>query len=293
MNKFDKYIRKKASSEYIETPKEVSNKIDEILNDLPEKKGKINYIPRVAFALACIIIVVIIVLPNVSDAYAKEISKIPGIGKLVKVVTIKNYFYRDNINEMEIDVPKIEEKDNKNISYINKEVDKFTSIIKKQFYKDIDEKGNHVSVKVKHSVITNDDNWFTLKLSVLEVSASSNSYYKYYHIDKKTGNIVYLEDLFIDESYSDVITDDIKRQMKEEMKKDSNKMYWIEEDLVGEVFSSVNAKHNFYFDKKGRLVIPFAQYEVAPGYMGSPKFIINKSVIKDILKKEYKEIIEK
>ncbi len=49
----------------------------------------------------------------------------------------------------------------------------------------------------------------------------------------------------------------------------------------------------FYFIPiyDGNLVIPFDKYEISPGYMGTPEFVIDKKIIKDTLKDEFKAIL--
>ena len=76
--------------------------------------------------------------------------------------------------------------------------------------------------------------------------------------------------------------------MKEIMAKDGNKVYWVENAEIGQDFVSLDDKHNFYWDKDGNLVIVFDKYEVAPGSMGTPEFVIEKGPISDILKPEYR-----
>lgn len=287
MNNFDDIIRRAAKEEQLEVPQQVSNKIDAILAKLPEKEGNVsknkNYIKGLAIAFACVVICLIVVLPNVSKAYADTIRKIPIIGDIVNVVTIRNYKYSDKTHEMNIDVPKIVD-GGATSDYINKDVKELTDILVNQFYEDIKIKEGHKSVNVSHKTVTDNKNWFTLKLEVQEILASSNTYYKYYHIDKNKGKVVYLEDLFSDKKCLDDITKEIKRQMKEEMKKDSGVKYWIEDAELGDEFTEIDGKHNFYFNKTGDLVIPFDKYEVAPGYMGCPEFTIKGDILKNILK---------
>ena len=77
----------------------------------------------------------------------------------------------------------------------------------------------------------------------------------------------------------------------EQIANNENISYWINNSGIGEEFASVSADHNFYWDKNGKLVIVFDKYEVGPGSMGTPEFVIDKGVISDILKPEYKESI--
>lgn len=296
MNDFDKYIKSKAAQEQTEIPDSVKNRIEQTLADLPEKKPvikQIRILPRIAAAAACFIFITLFLLPNVSVAYAQALEQIPVIGDIVQVVTIRNYFYADDKHEMDIDVPQIEGEDSEAVDYINKDVSELTTALVNQFYKDLEITGNngYGSIHVDYEATMNTDRWFTLKLSVIETAASSNTYFEFYHIDKKQGKIVELGDLFNTDNFSDILVAEIKRQMQEQMANDENISYWINNSEIGEEFATVSADHNFYWNENGDLVIIFDEYEVGPGSMGTPEFVIDRDVIKDILKPEFKDII--
>ena len=296
MNDFDKYIKYKAAEEQTDIPDSVKNRIEQTLADLPEKKPVIKQIrifPRIAAVAACFIFITLFLLPNVSIAYAQTLEQIPVIGDIVRVVTIRNYFYADDKHEMNIEVPQIEGEDSEAVDYINKDVGELTTALVNQFYKDLEITGNngYGSIHVDYEATTNTDRWFTLKLSVRETAASSNTYFEFYHIDKKQGKIVELGDLFNTDQFSDILVAEIKMQMKEQMANDENISYWINNSGIGEEFATVSADHNFYWNENGDLVIIFDEYEVGPGSMGTPEFVIDRDVIKDILKSEFKDII--
>ena len=296
MNDFDKYIKNKAAQEQTDIPASVKNCIEQTLADLPEKKPVIKQIrifPRIAAVAACFIFITLFLLPNVSVAYAQALEQIPVIGDIVRVVTIRNYFYSDDKHEMDIDVPQIEGEDSEAVDYINKDVSELTTALVNQFYKDLEITGNngYGSIHVDYEATTNTDRWFTLKLSVSETSASSNTYFEFYHIDKKQGKIIELGDLFNTDKFSDILVAEIKMQMQEQMANDENISYWINNSGIGEEFATVSAEHNFYWNENGDLVIIFDKYEVGPGSMGTPEFVIGRDVIKDILKSEFKDII--
>lgn len=296
MNDFDKYIKNKAAQEQTDIPDSVKNHIEQTLADLPEKKPvikQIRILPRIAAAAACFVFITLFVLPNVSVAYAQTLEQIPVIGDIVRVVTIRNYFYADDKHEMNIDVPQIEGEDSEAVDYINKDVSELTTALVNQFYKDLEITGNngYGSIHVDYEATTNTDRWFTLKLSVSETTASSNTYFEFYHIDKKQGKIVELGDLFNTDKFSDILVAEIKMQMQEQMANDENISYWINNSGIGEEFATVSADHNFYWNENGDLVIIFDKYEVGPGSMGTSEFVIGRDVIKDILKSEFKDII--
>ena len=47
----------------------------------------------------------------------------------------------------------------------------------------------------------------------------------------------------------------------------------------------------FYFNKENDLVIPFDKYEVAPGYMGTSEFVVDKDLIMKFLHPQMKKIL--
>ena len=231
MNKFDKYIKENLKKSDFKISDDVKEKIEKTLLDLPEKsdkKHKIIY--KRAVIAASIVFAFLILFPNISTVYANALEKIPVISSIVKVVTIRNYFYSDSYHEMDIDVPKIESGSSDAANYINKNVEELTKMLVDRFYTDLDEIGEegHSSVYVDYDVVTDTDTWFTLKIRVHEAAGSSNTYYKYYHIDKRSGKIIKLGDLAKNDEFYTITKNEIKRQMREEMKTDENKIYWVD-----------------------------------------------------------------
>ena len=94
-----------------------------------------------------------------------------------------------------------------------------------------------------------------------------------------------LSDLFVEGSdYIGAISGDILRQMEEQVAAGEGDYFipggiWSEE----ECFQAIDADQNFYLDESGSLVIVFDEYEVAPGSMGMPRFVIDEQAISDIL----------
>ena len=296
MNDFDKYIKSEVAKEQTDIPDSVKNRIEQTLVDLPEKKPvkkQIRILPRIAASAACFVFIILFLLPNVSVTYAQALEQLPVIGDLVRVVTIRNYYYDDNHWKMDINIPQIESEDSKSVDYINKDVSELTTALINRFYEDLEINGNkgYGSLNVDYEVVTNTDSWFTLKLTVCQTAASSNTYFKFYHIDKNQGKIVKLGDLFNTDKFSDSLVAEIKKQMQEQMANDENISYWINTSGIGEEFATVSADHNFYWNENGDLVIIFDKYEVGPGSMGTPEFVIDKGVIRDILKSEFKDVI--
>ncbi len=296
MKKFDRYIKQRISEEEKdlserELPDSVRFKIDQALQNLPkENKTCTNRkMPRIhhsfALAAACFLFLFLFLLPNVSPVCARALEKIPVIGEFVKVITIRNYFYSDDNHELDVSVPGIEDADNEAIDTINADAEDLADALVDKFYQDLEQFGeySHRSVYVNYEVLTDTPEWFTLKLYVEEVTGSSNTYYKYYNLDKVTGKIVTIGDFAAAEEFYSTVTQDIKKQMKQRMEEDDEASYYIAKDSFGEEFAGITAEHNYYWDGEGNLVIPFDKYEVAPGYMGTPEFTIDYDLIKDLI----------
>lgn len=293
MNKFDKKLRKKATEEKIIIPENVNTAIENTLNSLSEKSIKtkrIKLLPRITAVAACFLFFMLFVMPNVSVTYAQSFENVPILSDIIRVVTIRNYFYSDDYHEMDVNIPMVDDNENPDAAKnINNDISVLTERIVKEFYQEVEEIGTegHGSVYVDYDVITNTENWFTLKLTVASVRGSGSVYFKYYHIDRTTGKNVYLSDLFKNTDYNRIITENIKKQMRQQVKEDSHLAYWIDNNTLAYDFAEIGDKHNYYFNDNGDLVIPFDKYEIAPGYMGHPEFVIEKKEINKVLKDKY------
>ena len=155
MNNFDEYIKHKLSEDDTELPNSVKSKIEETLAKLPEKETPIKQIRtfnRIAAAAACFIFVTLFLLPNMSAAYAQDLEQIPVIGDIVRVITIRNYFYSDAKHEMNINIPKIENENSELFLPINADVKELSEALVQQFYDDLEYIGDegHSSIYVDY-----------------------------------------------------------------------------------------------------------------------------------------------
>lgn len=295
MNEFDRELRRMAAEERYEVPESVHQRVEDVLADLPEKKAKVVPFYRrwhLSACAACAALLIVVILPNMSMAYATAVDGIPVLGDLVRVVTIRNYSYNSDTHELELRVPGVRGS-GESSETINLEVEQMVEELKGQFYAELEADGEEgkETLVMDYDVLCNTSRWFTLRLAVNTVRASSDMTFKYYNVDRVGGRIVTLGDLFtsVDE-YSQRIAGDIQRQMREQMAADENIVYWIDKADFGTDFTAVDSGHNYYFNDAGDLVIPFDKYEVGPGSMGSPEFVVSREAIADILKPEYQDM---
>lgn len=282
MNKLDEKLKQMAMEEQSSIPEEVHLKVAQTLDCLPEKELILKKKKPAFFRLQgaiCAAFIALVVLPNVSVAYGQALEKVPLVGDFVRVVTIRNYNYVDDRHELDVNVPVIEG-EGLAVELINQDVGTLTDALVTQFYKDLEAYCDNgaSAIYMDYEVVTNTDLWFTLKLNITETAASSYNYFKYYHIDKTTGEIVELKDLFEGDAYIDALTEEVKRQMIAEMEADENVTYWVEDQELGQDFAIVMEGQNFYFNEAGDLVLVYDEYVVGPGSMGCPEFTIAKEL---------------
>jgi hypothetical protein len=146
--------------------------------------------------------------------------------------------------------------------------------------------GGHLGVDSGYTVKTDTDRILSIGRYVVNTVGSSSTTMKYDTIDKEKKILITLPSLFKDDTYIDIISENIKKQMIEQYKADNQKFYWvegIEQSASMELFERIPKEQNFYINTEGKLVISFDKYEVAPGYMGVVEFVIPTEILSDSL----------
>lgn len=262
--------------------------------DMKTKKERNRVIIKWAAGVAAAVVISII-LPNINADIAMAMGNIPVLGKYFQVVTFREYHYEDGNNSVDLLVPKIEteegatEQEKNTAQSMNKSIEEYAQGFMKEFEENLKSQGEgYQELQMDYEVVTDTQKWLTIKVNALQVQASGYQQAKFFHIDKTTGKEAVLSDLFVEGSdYIGVISQDIIRQMKEQMAGDEGKVYFFEgddDDIDEDDFSRIKEEQNFYFNEAGELVIAFDEYEVAPGFMGTVEFVIPSQVISDILK---------
>lgn len=263
---------------------------------------KKNGAGKAALAAAAVV-AAFVILPNTSAGVAHAMEQIPVIGKLVEVVTFRNYQYEDERNQADIEVPEIvpqsvtdtvaeesatgvQENLQKSADEINAEIQKISDQFVKEFEENLQTEGGYQDVIVKSEVVSTTQDYFTLKLICYQGAGSGAEWNYYYTIDLNTGERLQLKDLFYEGAdYITPISENIKEQMKEQMAVDENKIYWLDDPEVPEWnFEHITDETAFYLNENGNIVISFNEGDVAPMYMGVVTFEIPDEVVRDIRK---------
>lgn len=297
------YQKPQMTPEQLDSLKEKMKEADRM-----DKKERRNVrIIRLAVTAASII-GVFMILPNTSAAVANAMEQIPILGRLVEVVTFREYKYETDRNMADIEVPeiKLEEqqadggqtedngqtmdsnvKENleRTTEDINAEIRDITDKLVEEFEANLEFEQGYQDVMVTSEVLATTDDYFTLKLICYQGAGSGYQWNYYYTIDLSTGERLKLKDIFKDGAdYITPISENIKEQMQAQMDADENVYYWLNDEIEEWNFKSITDETSFYLNEKDNVVIGFNEGDVAPMYMGTVEFEIPADVLEDIRK---------
>lgn len=297
MNKENKQLQEmKQEYEKIEIPAELKGRVEASIKKAKKENRNehvlIKFPKRFGYG-AVAAVLAITILSNSGEEVAYAMSKIPVIGAISKVVTFRTYKNQEGTMEADIETPKVEG-DGEAILNLNEEMAAYTKTIENQYKKDLaavkeeygDAESGYEGITTNYKVMCDNENILSIRIDTVIATGSSDSFSKCYTVDKQTGKILELSDLFKDNAdYVSILSENIKQQMRQEMKEDKSKSYFLSEDGDDPAdFKQIKADQNFYIDEDGYLNIVFDKYEVALGAMGECVFKINPDVIQTIVK---------
>lgn len=273
-----------------------------------KKKNNAVYIWRYAAAAAAVLLICLTIGLNTSEAFAKEMSGVPVLGALARVLTVRSYHGTDGDYEIDMDVPEIitdktdadQSQSNATEAFtedinaeIQKIVDDYMEQAKAEFqeYKDAffetggtkEEWGDRtMDINVDYEVKYQDGNTLSLELVTEKGWVSSDEERYYYNLDLSTKKHLTLREVLGDD-YVKLCNDSIIAQISQRMAEDENQIFFgfgpngEEDEKMGiSGFTTVNDATKFYINERGNVVIVFEKYEIAPGYMGFQEFEITK-----------------
>ena len=263
---------------------------------MADKKDKIKRIRTRAALTAAAFVGSFLILPNTSPVIAHAMEQIPVLGKLIEVVTFRDYEYESDRNHADIEVPEIKvelglpedqtlENLERTTDEINREIKKITDSLIEEFETYLEEEEGYQDILVKSEILTATADYFTLKLLCYQGAGSGYQWNYYYTIDLNTGKRLQLKDVFAEgANYITPISEAIKEQMQAQMDADENVYYWLDDEIEEWNFKSVTDETSFYINENGNVVIGFNEGDVAPMYMGAVEFEIPGDVLNDIRK---------
>mgnify|MGYP001061439929 FL=1 len=283
------YLRPRMSEEQLEGLK---MKMQEADMENRRERSKMRGIRFTATAAA--LLAAFVILPNTSASVAHAMERIPLIGRMVEIVTFRDYEYEGERHSADIEVPEIkldeelensdaQEKLEQTADEINGEIREITEKLIKEFETYLEDEQGYQDIVVTSEVLATTPEYFTLKLLCYQGAGSGTQWNYYYTIDLTTGERLQLKDIFQEGAdYITPISDSIKEQMQAQMDADETVYYWLHDEIEEWNFKAITDETSFYLNEKGNVVIGFDEGEVAPMYMGSVEFEIPAEAVKDI-----------
>ncbi len=286
-------VKLKEYLDSIEIPENLDTSVKQSIQIGVSQNGKVIRIKRWVRGISTSVAVVVIGFigsANLSPTFAQVVGEIPVLNKIVEVVTFRQFEYEEETYNATLEAPVIEGLENESLQEtLNEKYLEENKKLYEQFKAEVTEMKNfensgHLGVDTGFEIKTNNEELLSIGRYVVNTVGSSSTTITYDTIDKKNEVLITLPSLFKDDRYIDVISENIKAQMKERMASDENQYYWIDgEDEKIEGFGTIDAEQSFYITEQGKLMISFDKYEVGPGSMGIQEFEIPTEVIQEIL----------
>ncbi len=208
-------------------------------------------------------------MPSAAEAASALLS--------VNIRTINSLDLGWGSNSISTDSPEF---DGNGAEELNSAVNNYTDEAKEKFLWYFNRRYNgYVAEDMRYTVIRDDEKYFIAQFNVTVNAGGSLDYSRWIVFDKNAGKVMELSDLFKDGSdHIGTISAEILEQMIFKNEHEGGGFFVEGEDA----FTEISEDANFYIDSFDRLVIVFDEYEVAPGFMGSPEFIIPNRVLEEI-----------
>lgn len=173
---------------------------------------------------------------------------------------------------------------------LNRQMDAYIQEMREKFVWYVTRKVHgYVAMDITNEILRNDDALLIVRFDTTLNVGGTGQYSRCLTLDKRTGKVLELQDLFVDGSeYIGVISEEILRQMTEQVNAGLADYFipggiWQEEQC----FKAIEPDQNFYIDDQNRLVILFEKYQVAPGKDGMPEFTLPFEKLEGLLRQPY------
>lgn len=233
--------------------------------------GKSRTAPKRAISTLLGLCVGTIVILNVLPSSAKAASSLLS----VNIRTISGFDFGWGDNSASAEIPEF---DGNGADELNSAVKSYTDEAKEKFLWYFNRRYNgYAAEDMSYTVIRDDERYFIARFNVTVNTGGSLDYSRWINFDKSAGKVLELSDMFgKDVDYVGILSEEILEQMRYKNEHEDGR-FFVEGD---DAFTEISGDANFYIDSYDRLVIVFDEYEVAPGFMGSPEFYIPQKLLK-------------
>lgn len=285
----------------IPIPEELAVRVRETIREAERRRGRkdgvisvegrrkklgFRYVKR-GMAAAAAAVVLFTTALNTNTAFAEEVSTLPVIGPIARVLTFRSYEKEEDDIKIHVEIPSLEMIAGENTGFsdqINEEIHRLCE----EYAKEGLERGREyrqafldtggtkeewaahkAEIKVWYEIKRQTDAYVSFVVKGTENWSSAYSEGRYYNLDLNSEKAVALKDLLGDD-YIRVADESIRKQMKE--KEASQEVMFFTPEEGG--FTGITDSTRFYINEAGNPVIVFEKYEIAPGAYGEIEFEI-------------------
>ena len=284
--------------DHIVVPEELDDRLRAALETAPMPEKETNNVikfTRWAASAAAALFLCFTVGLNTSQSFAMEMSELPVIGAVARVLTIRSYETTEDITTTKVQIPEVQvdtaAKEVQNvITDVNAQIQLLVDEYTAQKYAEIEEykqafletggteeewAERSIDVNVDYEVMCQNETTLSLMVDAWISWFNFEEERHFYNIDLVTGKELTLIDLFGEDAY-EYAEECVLQQMNERIETDpENVLFWgVNEKDMGDEFIGVTENTSFYINKEGNVVISYNKYEVAPGFMGIQEFVI-------------------
>lgn len=270
----------------IEISEQLKSTVNSAIKSAPYPYKKRFSFKPLTYSLVSIASLYILIL-NTSPAFAQTVSTIPVLNVVSKIFTVESYKESDPSKIVNVKVPALANTgntvlENKINSEIQNKIDLIVEEAKKRaekYYHDYIAAGNQASsflpveIIIDYSIKSNSDKIVSFVITNFENHTSVFEEKNYYNLNLTTGETLHLKGL-LGENYKEIIDGQIYNQIKKRTESDPQQLFFTD---IG-AFNGIKNNQHFYINENEKLVIVFDKYEIAPGYMGFPEFIIEAPI---------------
>ena len=224
-----------------------------------------------------------------------EMSELPVIGAVAKVLTIRSYEIQNDNVTTTVEVPEIQletavEETTHAITDANKKIQELVDVFTAEKYTQIEEgkatflesggteeewQARDIEVNVNYDIKLQSETTLSLLVDGWISWFNFEEFRKFYNIDLVTGKELTLTDLLGENAY-EYAEAEVLKQINQMIDEDPNLCFWgiNDSEYMGDEFIGVTESTPFYINADGNIVISYNKYDIAPGAMGIMEFEI-------------------
>lgn len=283
--------KSKETYENIVIPEELAGKVQEAI-DISRKKrvkrltrSRRKRVYQWAAGIAAAFTVVTTVGLNTNEAFAMEAQKLPVIGELARILTVRSYEKANDDLHISAKIPGVDlGGDGQQLSdEVNAQIERMTAQYESEAVKRVEEykeafletggtqeewEEHDIRIDVWYEIKNQTEDVLSFTVKGTESWTSAYAETRYYNLDLKNNEFLTLED-FLGQDYVEKANESIRAQIDERMQ--NGETFFTSEEGG---FETIEADQSFYVNENGNPVIVFEKYAIAPGAMGEVEFEI-------------------